>query len=32
MLASLYENLNNDQSNKEQIIQYYGSMNSCSIQ
>lgn len=32
MLASLYENLNNDQFNKEQIIQYYGSMNSCSIQ
>lgn len=27
MLASLYENLNNDQFNKEQIIQYYGSMN-----
>lgn len=32
MLASLYDNLNNDQFNKEQIIQYYRSMNLCSIQ
>lgn len=28
----LYENLNNDQFNKEQVIQYYGSINTCSIQ